>query len=222
MIRSSARTCQASAFKPFTAIAGLEAGVLTPRTEKVCTGTFEFASTELRCAAVHGRETTSQAISTFVQFVFLRRGRGMDHGRTLEVARRFGFGERTGIELPDETGVVPDRARYEQIKRDGASTVPLLDAIGHGEITVTLLQFARAYAAIANGGKLVHVSVTRKRKRRANDRDPTTGSCASPPSVDGRRRERGRLGARDRDRRISLRRKNRHGGSSAAERRNSE
>jgi penicillin-binding protein 2 len=83
----------------------------------------------------------------------------MDHGRTLEVARRFGFGSRTGIEIADEAGMVPDRAREEEIRRDPASTAPLLDAIGHGEITVTLLQLARAYAVIANGGKLVRLSI---------------------------------------------------------------
>lgn len=37
--------------------------------------------------------------------------------------------------------------------------MPLLDAIGHGEIQVTLLQLARAYAVFANGGKVLRLSV---------------------------------------------------------------
>jgi penicillin-binding protein 2 len=150
-----------STFKPFTAIAGLEAGVLTANTEKECTGTFLFARSQLRCAAVHGRETTAQAISRSCNSFFYAVGAEMDHARTLDVARRFGFGERTSIELEDEAGNVPDQARYEELKRDPTSAVPLLDAIGHGEITVTLLQLARAYAVIANGGKLVRLSVER-------------------------------------------------------------
>ena len=84
----------------------------------------------------------------------------MDHARILEVSRRFGFGTPTGIELPDEAGTVPSNARYEEVKRDPTSTVPLLDAIGHGEIEVTLLQLARAFAVIANGGKLVRLGLT--------------------------------------------------------------
>jgi cell division protein FtsI/penicillin-binding protein 2 len=151
----------ASAFKPFAAIAGLEAGVLTATTEKECTGTFQFEGVELRCAAVHGRETTAQAISRSCNSFFYSMATEIDHQRVLDVARRFGFGSRTGIELPDESGVVPNQARYEEVKRDPSSTVPLLDAIGHGEIKVTLLQLARAYAAVANGGNLVRLGLTR-------------------------------------------------------------
>jgi penicillin-binding protein 2 len=147
-----------STFKTFTAIAGLEAGVLTATTEMECRGTFSFGGKELRCAAVHGRETTAQAITRSCNAFFYAVGAEVDHLRVLEVAHRFGFGARTGIELSDEAGLVPDEAR-EEATRDPSSTVPLLDAIGHGEIRVTLLQLARAYAAIANGGKLVRLSV---------------------------------------------------------------
>lgn len=149
----------ASTFKVFAAIAGLEAGVITADTAKDCTGTFPFGGKELRCAKAHGRETTSQAITTSCNFFFYSVGAEMDHARILEVSRRFGFGERTGIELPDEPGTVPNEARYLEVKHDPTSTVPLLDAIGHGEIKVTLLQLARAFAVIANGGKLVRLSL---------------------------------------------------------------
>jgi penicillin-binding protein 2 len=148
----------ASTFKTFAAIAGLEAGALTPTTEKACTGVFPFAGKELRCAKAHGRETPSQAISRSCNSFFYAVGAEVDHARILEVSRRFGFGSRTGIDLPDETGTVPSRARYEELRRDPTSTVPLLDAIGHGEIKVNLLQLARAYAVIANGGTLMRLA----------------------------------------------------------------
>jgi penicillin-binding protein 2 len=151
----------ASAFKPFTAIAGLEAGVLTETTQKECTGVFDFGGKELRCSKSHGRETTAQAISRSCNAFFYSVATEMDHARTLEVARRFGFGSRTGIELPDEAGVVPSEERYREVRGDPSSTVPLLDAIGHGEIRVTLLQLSRALAVIANGGSLLRLSVVR-------------------------------------------------------------
>lgn len=151
----------ASTFKTFSAIAGLEAGALTATTVKECTGTYRFGDKELRCAKAHGRETTSRAISLSCNSFFYDVGAEVDHARILEVARRFGFGERTGIELADEAGVVPDDARYAEIKRDPSSTAPLLDAIGHGEIRVTLLQLARAFAVIANGGRLVRLGLAR-------------------------------------------------------------
>jgi len=151
----------ASAFKPFAAIAGLEAGVLTEATEKECTGAFEFGGKELHCSKAHGRETTARAITLSCNAFFYSVATEMDHARTLEVARRFGFGSRTGIELADEAGVVPSDERYREIHRDPTSTAPLLDAIGHGEIRVTLLQLSRAFAVFANGGKLLRLSLAR-------------------------------------------------------------
>lgn len=149
----------ASTFKVFAAIAGLEAGAITATTERECTGAFPFAGKELRCSKAHGRENTSQAIVRSCNSFFYGVGAEIDHARVLEVARRFGFGSRTGIELSDEPGSVPNDARYEEIKRDPTNTMPLLDAIGHGEIRVTLLQLARAFAVFANGGKLVRLGL---------------------------------------------------------------
>jgi cell division protein FtsI/penicillin-binding protein 2 len=153
----------ASTFKVFSAIAGLEAGALTATTEKECTGVFPFGGKELRCSKVHGRETTSQAITRSCNSFFYAVGAEIDHARVLDVARRFGFGSRTGIEMSDDPGSVPGDARNQEIKRDPANTMPLLDAIGHGEIEVTLLQLARAFAVIANGGKLVRLGLARGR-----------------------------------------------------------
>jgi penicillin-binding protein 2 len=150
----------ASTFKTFTALAGLEAGALTPSTEKQCTGKYKFADKEFRCAGVHGRETTTDAIVRSCNGFFYDVATEIDHSRIIDMARRFGFGSRTGIELSDDAGHVADAARVRHIKLDRRSPVPLRDAIGHGEIKVTLLQLARAYAAIANGGKLVRLRLT--------------------------------------------------------------
>jgi cell division protein FtsI (penicillin-binding protein 3) len=61
--------------------------------------------------------------------------------------RDFGFGQKTGIELEGETaGILQDKAGWS------ALTLPTM-AFGQ-EIGVTVLQMARAYAAIANGGML--------------------------------------------------------------------
>ena len=149
----------ASTFKAFAAFAGLEAGKLTATTVKECTGHFAFAGKEFRCASVHGKETTAQAIALSCNSFFYEMATEVDHGVVLDVARRVGFGRKTNIELPEETGVVEDHDRQMEIARDPESTVPLLDAIGHGEITVTLLQLARAFAAISTG-KLVSFHVT--------------------------------------------------------------
>jgi len=77
-------------------------------------------------------------------------------------ARLLGLGVDTGIQLPYErSGAVPDREYYQR-QYDlgvfgtwqwfGGSTINL--AIGQGELLVTPLQLANAYAAFANGGRL--------------------------------------------------------------------
>ena len=150
----------ASTFKVFTALAALEAGTITPSTVKTCNGVFPFAGKELRCPAAHGPETVVAAITRSCNGFFYQVATEMDHRALLELARRYGFGERTGIELADAPGTVESAARAEGIHADPGSTVPLLDAIGHGEIEVTLLQLARAFAVFANGGKLVRLTLT--------------------------------------------------------------
>jgi penicillin-binding protein 2 len=149
----------ASTFKVFTAIAALDAGALTVTDEKTCTGTYDFAGKTLACVGVHGRETVETAVVRSCNGFFYDVGAHMEHAALLDVARRFGFGERTGIELPDDAGYVEDTARADAIRGDPTSTVPLLDAIGHGNIQVTLPQLARAFAVIANGGKLLRLTV---------------------------------------------------------------
>src|SRR5437016_6769157 len=65
-----------------------------------------------------------------------------------EYIRRFGFGERTGVELPGEiSGVIRPPQTWSKIS---ITRIPM----GH-EVGVTPLQMTLAMATIANGGKLV-------------------------------------------------------------------
>ncbi|MBA2338282.1 MAG: penicillin-binding protein 2 [Acidimicrobiia bacterium] len=79
-------------------------------------------------------------------------------------ARRFGFDEPTGVDLPfEQGGLIPDREWFERAQvespglvRDGPWTGgDVLNAvIGQGSVLVTPLQLANAYAAMVNGGTL--------------------------------------------------------------------
>jgi penicillin-binding protein 2 len=85
---------------------------------------------------------------------------GLDQEVLPDYARRFGFGTRTGIEVEDEAGLVPDPAWKIQTKGEGwapGDTVNL--AIGQGELLVSPLQVAAMLAAVGNGGTLYRPQV---------------------------------------------------------------
>jgi penicillin-binding protein 2 len=112
-------------------------------------------------------------------------------------AERFGFGRRSGIDLPSEdSGLVPTpewRRRYYAAPRGNefdriwfpGRTIQL--AIGQEGLTITPLQLAVAYSAIANGGKVVTPSVGRRvfDQRGAELRDLVAGRPAHELGASG-------------------------------------
>ena len=99
-----------------------------------------------------------------------REGRDKLH----EILLRFGFGQRTGVDLPGErAGQVRSAERMGPVETATMS-------FGQG-LTATPLQIATAYAAIANGGTLYRPHVMRRVRRR-----PRGGRCRRRRSV-GRR-----------------------------------
>ncbi len=83
---------------------------------------------------------------------------GLGRGPFYKAMRSFGFGQRTGVELEGETpGILKDTSQWS------ALSLPTM-AFGQ-EIGVTVLQMARAYAAVANGGLLPTVHLVEGVKR---------------------------------------------------------
>ncbi len=152
-----------STMKPFSALAGLEDHLIDPEHTEKCEGYVTFGRRVFRCSHVHGRVALQQAIarSCNVYFFHLAETVGMD--RIARVAQAFGLGEKTGLGInPEAPGRIPTRSWYA-LRYRGQFRVgfTLNMAIGEGDVTVTPLQLALAYSAIANGGTLYQPQVVR-------------------------------------------------------------
>jgi len=152
-----------STMKPFSALAALEDHVVDPDHTEKCEGYVVFGRRVFRCSHVHGSVRLREAIarSCNVYFFHLAEAVGMD--RIARVAQSFGLGEKTGLGInPESPGRIPTRSWYA-LRYRGQFRVgfTLNMAIGEGDVTVTPLQLAMAYAAIANGGTLYQPQVVR-------------------------------------------------------------
>lgn len=138
-----------SIFKPITIAAGLDTGALSPSTTYMDTGEEEIDEFTIRNSdkKAHGITNISVALeqSLNLGMIFAMRETGMD--KFVQYVKSFGFGQRTGIELDTESrGDISPLDKGYEIYAATAS-------FGQG-ITVTPLQMAAAYVAIANGGVL--------------------------------------------------------------------
>ncbi|TFH36677.1 MAG: hypothetical protein E4G99_04360 [Anaerolineales bacterium] len=72
-----------------------------------------------------------------------------------DMARSFGLGQSTGLEIGDEAGTVPDpETKLARLNQEWDFRDPIQLAIGQNFLEVTPLQIARMYAALGNGGTL--------------------------------------------------------------------
>ncbi|MHA2621404.1 MAG: penicillin-binding protein 2 [bacterium JZ-2024 1] len=148
----------ASTIKPFLAAYALSAGIAKTQTAVSCGGVYRVGNREFKCwkAGGHGGVALRRAIADSCDVFFYALGVRMGASRLSAAYRSFGFGERTGADLPGERAPeVPDpawkRARYHSAWYPGDSANM---AIGQGFAMVTVAQMARAVSALANGGTL--------------------------------------------------------------------
>jgi cell division protein FtsI (penicillin-binding protein 3) len=138
-----------STFKAMTVSGALQDGVVTPTTALNIPPVLQVADRQIHDAESHGYETL-----TVGQVLQRSSNIGADEiGMRLGASRfdywvhRFGFGSKTGIDVPGEQqGIV---LRVSHYSGSSMGNLPM----GQGE-SVTPIQMATAYSAIANGGIL--------------------------------------------------------------------
>jgi penicillin-binding protein 2 len=154
-----------SPFKLITAAAALERNRVSARTRfEPCWGKYRFGNREFGCwdPYGHGSLDLEGAIVQSCDVYFYQLAQRLSVDELAETARRFGFGEPTGIEeIKEHAGLVPTARWYDQRMgaRGWSSGVRLNLAIGQGELLVTPLQLARCFAAIGGDGHLYRPQV---------------------------------------------------------------
>ncbi len=143
-----------SIFKFATAFAALQDGQGAEDENMFCTGEYELSGTHFRCHGTHGKLNLLAAIQHSCDTYFWRLAERVGIDRIGEVAREYGFGSPTNLGLNgDSAGRIPTKAWYEangHYKVGYATNA----SIGQGDVEVTVVQMAMAYAAIANNGTL--------------------------------------------------------------------
>ena len=156
-----------STIKPMAALSGLNAGVVTPTSSIYAKGFYQIPGNrhKFRCwkKSGHGHISLNRAIYQSCDVYFYDLAFRMGIKRYSAAMKKFGFGQKTGIDLPHEgSALMPSaewkRKRYDKFWYPGDT---VNTGIGQGYFTATPLQLAFATSIVANHGRKVRPHVLR-------------------------------------------------------------
>ena len=147
-----------SVFKVITAAMGLDSGHATLNTTLNCSGAYTIAKQTYHCAGkkAHGVQNLAMALRNSCNIYFIQLGQRVGSSLFYDYFDAFGFTERTGVDLPNETNFM----QYYNASQLGE--VQLASSAFGQAMAVTPLQVCTAISAAVNGGYLVTPHVVDK------------------------------------------------------------
>ncbi len=147
-----------SIFKPFTMAAALDSGKVDPKTTYIDTGLVTEAGYSIQNSDYksNGLQTMTQVLEKSLNTGVIYAQKLVGNKNFADYMHRFGFGETTGIDLFGESA-----GNINNLKNLKSDIQFFTAAFGQG-ITVTPIQLASAYSAIANGGVLMKPQIVEK------------------------------------------------------------
>jgi len=145
-----------STFKMLEAIIGLEESVINTYSSIKCSGGMFYGDRFFSCDHVHGRVAVVEAIERSCNTFFYDLTLKIGFERWSEYSSQFGFGEYSGIDIPEDSrGILPSVEYYNRVYGKGKWTKGnlLSLAIGQGELSTTPIQLAKYTSLLANFGK---------------------------------------------------------------------
>ncbi|MEF3691459.1 MAG: penicillin-binding protein 2 [Candidatus Moraniibacteriota bacterium] len=147
-----------SVFKTFTLASGIDAGVISPNTTYVDTGVISEAGYNIKNSdgKAYGEQTMTQVLEASLNTGVIFVEKLLGNARFKDYILKFGFGEKTGIDLPSELA-----GNITNLKNLKSHIQFFTASYGQG-LTVTPLQVLDAYSAIGNGGNLMKPQIIEK------------------------------------------------------------
>jgi cell division protein FtsI (penicillin-binding protein 3) len=143
-----------STFKIVAYTGALEEKLITPDTKIECPGSISLPGRVVHDHA-RGTLTATEALAKSSNVAAIKLGQKLGNERLYDYIRRFGFGSKTGVELPGETaGLLRPVSKWEP---GSIGSIPMGQEVG-----VTPVQMAAAYAAVANDGVRVAPHLVRE------------------------------------------------------------
>ncbi len=142
-----------STAKPFTVAAGLETGTLSGDETYYCNGGEIVSGHTIKCVKVdgHGRLTVSGSLEQSCNDALMQIAAQVGPANFAKYQRIFGFGQRTGIDLPGEAQTASLIYSEEDLSRTASNLAT--NSFGQN-FNVTMVQLASAYCSLVNGGIL--------------------------------------------------------------------
>lgn len=139
-----------STMKPFTVAAGLETGVLNGDEYFDCGGYLHIGEHDIYCIRKtgHGSISLKQSIEDSCNVSLMKIGEMLGVEEFCKYQRIFGFGQRTGVDLPGD--VSTESLLYTPENMDVASLAT--NAFGQN-FNVTMTQMAAGFSSLVNGGE---------------------------------------------------------------------
>jgi cell division protein FtsI/penicillin-binding protein 2 len=163
-----------SSFKIFTMLAALEHNVIALDERISGSATHRIASHTFRNAdgKEYGLVTPKDVIKNSINTAMIRIAQRLGEERLYQALKRYGFGQKTGIELPGEvSGYLPPVQSWSALE---------IGAIAIGQsVSVTAIQLASRVAAIATGGRLIPPTIVKGRTPRQETKIASETSCRS-------------------------------------------
>lgn len=145
--------------KPFTVAAGLETGTLTTDMTFFCDGYEMFGNEKVRCVNRdgHGLETIEAALMDSCNDALMQMSYKIGAENFLDYQAVFGFGQKTGIDLPGEANTASLMYTLDNIKPVDLAT----NSFGQN-YNCTMIQMVSAFSSLINGGNYYKPHVVTK------------------------------------------------------------